>query len=74
MNSCRILFACVCRQMPWMQLEGNMLWVSNKNIISAYGLKSDGRLLAVPYRQLTGHNDDVARFVSRDDFVVAGTR
>lgn len=57
-----------------MQLEDNQLWLSSKNTISAYGLKSDGRLQAVPHRLLTGNSDDIARFVSKDGFVVAGTR
>ena len=60
--------------MPWMQLDGNQLWISNKNIISCYGQRSDGRLQALPLRQLTGHVDDVARFVAKDDFVIGGTR
>jgi len=60
--------------MPRLQLEGSALWVSWGNRIWSHPRNNDGTICRTTNRVLTGHTDDVARFVVKDGLVVSGGR
>lgn len=62
------------KQLPWMQLDGDHLWISYTNSIGCYQVKNNGRLKKLLSKTLKGHQDDVCRFMLRDGHLVSGTR
>lgn len=62
------------RQLPWMQLEGDLLYISYTNTISCYHPKSNGHLRKILAKTLVAHQDDVCRFTLRDGILVSGAR
>lgn len=50
--------------MPWMQLEGDSLYISQANFILAYQFRPDGASLnRRPLGVFAGHDEDVCHFV-----------
>ncbi|XP_068954878.1 F-box/WD repeat-containing protein 4 [Petaurus breviceps papuanus] len=59
--------------MPWMQLEGGCLYLSQAEDIHAYQLCPDGSSLhRRPLAIFSGHEEDVCRFVLASSHVVSG--
>uniref|UniRef100_A0A8D0H7B8 F-box and WD repeat domain containing 4 n=1 Tax=Sphenodon punctatus TaxID=8508 RepID=A0A8D0H7B8_SPHPU len=59
--------------MPWMQLDGNCLYLSQAEDIWAYRLRPDGAgLQRRPQAIFSGHQEDVCRFVLANGHVVSG--
>ncbi|XP_075932754.1 F-box/WD repeat-containing protein 4 isoform X4 [Anarhichas minor] len=59
--------------LPWLQLEGNVLFLSQAADIGAYHLRSDsGRLRRNPFKIYSGHKGDVCRFVLTDSHLISG--
>ncbi|XP_027707598.1 F-box/WD repeat-containing protein 4 isoform X1 [Vombatus ursinus] len=59
--------------MPWMQLEGGCLYLSQAEDIRAYQLCPDGSSLhRRPLAIFSGHEEDVCRFVLASSHVVSG--
>lgn len=62
------------KQLPWMQLENDLLWISYTNTISCYQPKSNGRLRKVSAKTMVAHQDDICRFAHRDGVMASGAR
>ncbi|XP_059215848.1 F-box/WD repeat-containing protein 4 [Centropristis striata] len=59
--------------LPWLQLEGNTLFLSQAGDIAAYHLHQDsGRLQRNPFEIYSGHTGDVCRFVVTDSHLISG--
>lgn len=59
--------------LPWIQLSGDMLYLSQAADIAAYPLRQDrGKLLRSPLAVFSGHRDDVCRFAVTDTHLVSG--
>ncbi|KAM9345049.1 F-box/WD repeat-containing protein 4 [Symphorus nematophorus] len=58
--------------LPWLQLDGNILFLSQAADIGAYRLRQDGRLQRTPFEIYSGHNGDVCRFVVTDSHLISG--
>ena len=62
------------RQLPWLQLDKDKLWVSNSNRINCYKKKPNGHLQVLSDIVLRGHIQDVGRFKCKQGLVVSGSR
>ncbi|XP_058528077.1 F-box/WD repeat-containing protein 4 isoform X2 [Ochotona princeps] len=74
LGRCRegILLKWKCRQMPWMQLEDDSLYVSQANFILAYQFRPDGASLnRRPLGVFAGHDEDVCHFVLADSHIIS---
>ncbi|XP_064630834.1 F-box/WD repeat-containing protein 4-like [Lineus longissimus] len=60
------------RQMPWLQIVGDQIYVSHNNLIHCYRLTKKGTLQQLMNRTLNGHTEDVSRFICKDDKIVSG--
>ncbi|KAK5853463.1 hypothetical protein PBY51_014612 [Eleginops maclovinus] len=59
--------------LPWLQLDGDMLYLSQAADIGAFHLCQDsGRLQRPPSEIFLGHQGDVCRFVLTDSHLVSG--
>ena len=78
-------FVEIKRQLPWMQYLDQTLWISTKNTVKCYKVRSNGMVAEVPDRLCTLHQKpgvkityttipDVSRFVVKDDVLVSGCR
>ena len=81
-----ILIGCFCRQLPWLQLDEDNLWVSYLNTIRCYPrhkgcishkghISHKGRVSVESEKHtkvLQGHRVDVRRFVCKSGLVVSG--
>lgn len=58
--------------MPWLQVDGNVLFLSQAADIGAYHLRQDsGRLQRNPFEIYSGHKGDVCRFVLSDSHLIS---
>ncbi|KAM5244415.1 F-box/WD repeat-containing protein 4 isoform 4-T4 [Hipposideros larvatus] len=74
LGRCRqgILMKWRCSQMPWMQLEGDSLYISQANFILAYQFRPDGASLnRQPLGVFAGHDEDVCHFVLANSHIVS---
>ncbi|XP_006831328.1 PREDICTED: F-box/WD repeat-containing protein 4 [Chrysochloris asiatica] len=74
LGHCRegILLKWRCSQMPWMQLEGDSLYISQANFILAYQFRPDGASLnRRPLGVFAGHDDDVCHFVLANSHIIS---
>ncbi|XP_024898054.1 F-box/WD repeat-containing protein 4 isoform X5 [Pteropus alecto] len=74
LGRCRegILLKWRCSQMPWMQLEGDSLYISQANFILAYQFRPDGASLnRRPLGVFAGHDEDVCHFVLANSHIVS---
>nr|XP_058154521.1 F-box/WD repeat-containing protein 4 isoform X2 [Dasypus novemcinctus] len=74
LGRCRegILLKWKCSQMPWMQLEGDSLYVSQANFILAYRFRPDGASLnRRPLGVFAGHDEDVCHFVLANSHIIS---
>ncbi|XP_013410568.1 F-box/WD repeat-containing protein 4 [Lingula anatina] len=60
------------RQLPWMHRDNTHIWITQRNMIRCFSQRRNGVLHENKDKILTGHTDDVCRFVSRDNRVVSG--
>eukprot|EP00064_Thunnus_orientalis_P015059 superscaffoldBa00002724_g15108 len=61
--------------LPWLQLDGDVLFLSQAADIGVYHLRQDyGRLQRNPLKIYSGHNGDVCRFVLTDSHLISGGR
>lgn len=78
-----LIFACLffsllqpdafCSLMPWMELDGQYLYLSQAENIQAYQLCPDGTgLQRHPQAIFSGHQEDVCRFVLVNSHIVSG--
>ncbi|ELK35629.1 F-box/WD repeat-containing protein 4 [Myotis davidii] len=68
----RILLKWRCSQMPWMQLEGDSLYISQANFILAYQFRPDGASLnRRPLGVFAGHDEDVCHFVLANSHIIS---
>lgn len=59
--------------MPWMELDGEYLYLSQAENIQAYRLCPDGTgLQRHPQAIFSGHQEDVCRFVLVNSHIVSG--
>ncbi|XP_076598932.1 F-box/WD repeat-containing protein 4 [Chaetodon auriga] len=59
--------------LPWLQLDGDKLFLSQAADIGAYRLHQDsGRLHCKPFEIYSGHKGDVCRFVVMDSHLISG--
>uniref|UniRef100_A0A3Q1I204 F-box domain-containing protein n=1 Tax=Anabas testudineus TaxID=64144 RepID=A0A3Q1I204_ANATE len=59
--------------LPWLQLDRNILFLSQAANIGAYYVRQDsGRLQRNPFEIYSGHNGDVCRFVLTDSHLISG--
>ncbi|XP_066212051.1 F-box/WD repeat-containing protein 4 isoform X2 [Saccopteryx leptura] len=74
LGRCRegILLKWRCSQMPWMQLEGDSLYISQANFILAYQFRPDGASLnRQPLGVFAGHDEDVCHFVLANSHIIS---
>ncbi|XP_069913436.1 F-box/WD repeat-containing protein 4 isoform X4 [Oryctolagus cuniculus] len=74
LGRCRegVLLKWRCRQMPWMQLEDDSLYVSQANFILAYQFRPDGASLnRRPLGVFAGHDEDVCHFVLANSHIIS---
>ncbi|KAM9197638.1 F-box/WD repeat-containing protein 4 isoform 1-T1 [Dugong dugon] len=74
LGRCRegILLKWRCSQMPWMQLEGDSLYISQANFILAYQFRPDGASLSRrPLGVFAGHDEDVCHFVLANSHIIS---
>ncbi|XP_044608195.2 F-box/WD repeat-containing protein 4 isoform X2 [Equus asinus] len=74
LGHCRegILLKWRCSQMPWMQLEGDSLYISQANFILAYQFRPDGASLnRRPLGVFAGHDEDVCHFVLANSHIIS---
>ncbi|XP_030012194.1 F-box/WD repeat-containing protein 4 isoform X1 [Sphaeramia orbicularis] len=58
--------------LPWLQLDGDVLFLSQAADIGAYRLRQDyGRILCRPFEIYSGHSGDVCRFVLTDAHLIS---
>lgn len=58
--------------LPWMQLDGDMLYLSQAADIGVYPLRGgEGRPRGRPALLRTGHSQDVCRFVLTDTHLIS---
>nr|XP_033796183.1 F-box/WD repeat-containing protein 4 isoform X2 [Geotrypetes seraphini] len=62
-----------CNLMPWIQLDGERLYISQAKDIRAYQLRSDNNgLHRRPVAIFSAHQDDVCRFVLTNSHIISG--
>ncbi|KAM7074028.1 F-box/WD repeat-containing protein 4 isoform 2-T2 [Molossus nigricans] len=74
LGRCRegVLLKWRCSQMPWMQLEGDSLYISQANFILAYQFRPDGASLnRRPLGVFAGHDEDVCHFVLANSHIIS---
>ncbi|XP_023571327.1 F-box/WD repeat-containing protein 4 isoform X1 [Octodon degus] len=74
LGRCRegILLKWRCSQMPWMQLEGNSLYISQADFILAYQFRPDGASVhRRPLAVFAGHGEDVCHFVLANSHIIS---
>ncbi|GLH09832.1 Uncharacterized protein GBIM_14873, partial [Gryllus bimaculatus] len=69
-----IYFSHKTRYMPWLVMNHDHLWLSKGNTILCYQRKSDGLRSNCAVQRLTGHQEDVCRFVEAEDMIFSGGR
>lgn len=58
--------------LPWLQLDGNILFLSQAAEIRAYRVHQDGRkTFGHPFQIYSGHNGDVCRFVLNNNSLIS---
>uniref|UniRef100_A0A8C9RHX4 F-box and WD repeat domain containing 4 n=2 Tax=Scleropages formosus TaxID=113540 RepID=A0A8C9RHX4_SCLFO len=57
--------------LPWIQLERDMLYLSQAAEIRAYHLRTNGRRLHKPLAVFSGHQEDVCQFVVTDTHLIS---
>uniref|UniRef100_A0A3B3VP21 F-box and WD repeat domain containing 4 n=1 Tax=Poecilia latipinna TaxID=48699 RepID=A0A3B3VP21_9TELE len=58
--------------LPWLQLDGDVLYLSQAAKIGAYSLNHDSRRLQrIPLENYSGHKGDVCRFVLTDSHLIS---
>uniref|UniRef100_A0A3B4UXK4 F-box and WD repeat domain containing 4 n=1 Tax=Seriola dumerili TaxID=41447 RepID=A0A3B4UXK4_SERDU len=68
-----ILLKWKTKLLPWLQLDGDVLFLSQAADIGAYHLRQDsGRLQRNPFEIYSGHNGDVCHFVLTDSHLISG--
>lgn len=59
--------------LPWLQLDGDVLFLSQAADIGAYHLRQDcGRMQRKPSKIFSGHSGDVCRFVVANSHLISG--
>uniref|UniRef100_A0A668AIZ3 F-box and WD repeat domain containing 4 n=1 Tax=Myripristis murdjan TaxID=586833 RepID=A0A668AIZ3_9TELE len=59
--------------LPWLQLDGEVLFLSQAANIGAYHLRQDkGKVPRNPFAIYSGHNGDVCRFALTDSHLISG--
>lgn len=59
--------------MPWLQLDGDYLYLSQAEDIQVYWLYPNGsRLQRCPRAVFSGHQEDVCRFVLANGHIISG--
>ncbi|KAE8280255.1 F-box/WD repeat-containing protein 4 Dactylin F-box and WD-40 domain-containing protein 4 [Larimichthys crocea] len=59
--------------LPWLQLDGNVLFLSQASDIGAYHLSQDsGRVQRKPFEIYSGHKGDVCHFALTDSHLISG--
>ncbi|KAG8551531.1 hypothetical protein GDO81_004148 [Engystomops pustulosus] len=59
--------------MPWLQVDGDVLYFTQAEEIRAHQLRSDGGgLHKRPFAVFLGHQEDVCRFVITDSHIISG--
>lgn len=75
MYSSFIMTYLVFRLLPWLQLDGNVLFLSQASDIGAYHLSQDsGRVQRKPFEIYSGHKGDVCHFALTDSHLISGGR
>lgn len=65
----------IVRLLPWLQLDGDTLFLSQAADIKVYHIHKDsGRLQRSPFEVYSGHKGDVCRFVLTDSLLISGGR
>ena len=72
-SSCQVWMN-IFRQLPWMQYADQNLWISTLNTIKCYKVRHDGTVVEESRRRLHLRNEDVSRFVVKNNTVVSGCR
>ncbi|XP_039996006.1 F-box/WD repeat-containing protein 4 isoform X3 [Xiphias gladius] len=68
-----ILLKWKTKLLPWLQLDGDVLFLSQAAEIGAYHLRKDsGRLQRKPFEIYSGHTGDVCHFVLTDSHLISG--
>lgn len=59
--------------MPWLQVDGDLLYLTQAEEIRAYQLRPDASgLHRRPYAVFLGHQEDVCRFVVTNSHIISG--
>ncbi|KAM9327223.1 F-box/WD repeat-containing protein 4 [Gastrophryne carolinensis] len=59
--------------MPWLQVDGDLLYLTQAEEIRVYQMRPDGGALhRRPYAVFLGHQEDVCRFVVTDSHLISG--
>ncbi|XP_040217866.1 F-box/WD repeat-containing protein 4 [Rana temporaria] len=59
--------------MPWLQVDGDLLYITQAEEIRAYQLRANGSgLHRRPYAVFLGHQEDVCRFVVTNSHIISG--
>lgn len=59
--------------MPWLQVDGDLLYLTQAEEIRAYQLRPDGSgFHRRPYAVFLGHQEDVCRFVVTNSHIISG--
>ena len=62
------------RQLPWMQYDEGQLWISTLNTIKCYRVRYNGTVTEDRRKRLQLNEDDVSRFVVKNNKAVSGCR
>ncbi|KAK7901146.1 hypothetical protein WMY93_017915 [Mugilogobius chulae] len=58
--------------LPWLQMDGNILFLSHAAEIRAHSVNQNGKkILSQPFKIYSGHNGDVCRFVLNDSYLIS---
>lgn len=60
------------KQLPWLQLQESLLWVSRKNEILCFEKKRDGEFREKFCCKASDIKDDIRKFMVKDDTVISG--
>lgn len=70
----RILLRHNPKQLPWMQYADGQLWISTVNTIKCYRVRYNGTVIEDQRKRLRLNEEDVSRFVVKDNKAVSGCR